>query len=165
MTRDPRRPARVPCSLRSVPTVHRPVPSIVAGLMAVLLAVAAGCGGEDSEEEDVTAAVERFTAAIEDGDAAATCESFSAATVEDLEASGTCEDVLDAGFGLIGEQEVQLPDLEVSEVTVDGDRAEATLLAGSEESPLTLVREDDEWRVEGASSFDDLHPDDPIGAG
>lgn len=126
--------------------------------------IVAGCGGS-SDEDDVTAAVESFTAAIENGDSRAVCDSFSASTIEDLEASGSCEDVLDAGFGLLGEEEVDLPDYEVSSVSVDGDRAEATLAVGSEEDPLTLVREDGAWKVEGASSFDELHPDDPLGAG
>lgn len=130
---------------------------------ALLLSAAIGCGGDEpSDEDEAAAALEAFLDALRAGDSAAVCDRLASETLDDLEQSGSCQVVMASGLELISAEGVEIPPYEISEVSVDGDRAEGTLAGVASENMVPLVREEGEWRVTGATSLDQFHPDSPL---
>lgn len=129
------------------------------GLLLCALA-AAGCGSDD--DDAVRAAVGEYVAALQTGEAAEVCAHLSEEELAELDRSGSCEEVFAAGFELFAEEGVEIPDYEVTAVSVDGTVASATVASGSTEEVLPLRLEGGEWKLDGATSFGDFHPDDPI---
>jgi ketosteroid isomerase-like protein len=120
----------------------------------------AGCGTDD--DEAIRAAVDDYVAAIQEGDAPAACDQLSEDELAELDQSGSCEEVFEAGFELFSAEGVEIPDYEVAEIEVDGETASATVESGSTDETMPLIREDGNWKLDGATSFGDFHPDDPI---
>ncbi len=60
---------------------------------------------------------------------------------------------------LLAEKDVEIPDYEITDVSVDGDSAEATLHADATENVVPLVLEDGEWKLRGATALSQIHPD------
>jgi ketosteroid isomerase-like protein len=135
--------------------------SLLATTCALSLALAApGCGG--SEEDAATEAVESYLEALRAGDPDAVCSLLTQAELDDLDVTSSCRDVYAAGFELLAEQGVEIPEYEISEVVVDGERAEATLTAAATDEAVPLAKEDGEWKLAGVTSIDEFHPDDPL---
>jgi hypothetical protein len=128
--------------------------------IAVLL-VLAGCGGS-SEEDAVTDAVAEYVDALRDGDADAACDLLAQPALEDLDVSGGCALVLGKGLALAEREGVTIPDYEITDVQVDGDHGEATLVSAATDDVVPLVREEGEWKLEGATALAQFHPDNPL---
>jgi hypothetical protein len=109
--------------------------------------IAAGCGGDDTEEsgaDSPDAAVTSFFAAIEDGDGDRACELMTDDSVEALELGGEeCSTFAESeGSG-------DLPDdFEVGDATEDGDSATVNVTGDGEELEVPLVKDGDEWKVD-----------------
>ena len=108
------------------------------------------------------ATVDEYVKALQAGDGEGACSLLSSAELSELDRAGSCEEVFSVGFELYGEEGVEIPDYEISGVEIDGSGASATLTSGDTEETLPLVLEDEEWRLDGTTSFDDFHPEDPI---
>ena len=130
--------------------------------IALFAVIPMGCGG-DEDADDAEAALSTYVEALRDGDAAAACDHVAAATIEDLGSVESCERVFTTGFELSEERDSQIPDLEVGDVSVDGDTATATIESNGADQEVTLVREDGEWKLEGATALSQFHPDAPLG--
>jgi hypothetical protein len=138
-------------------------PGLIAATVALALCALVGCG--DDSEGDVRTAVEDYVAALEAADPDAVCSLLTQAELDDLAVSTSCEEIFSDGFALLDEQRVEIPDYEISEVSIDGEHAEATLVSGSIDTVVPLAREDGEWKLAGATTIDQFHPDDPIPGG
>jgi len=125
-------------------------------MIGLSLGVSIGCGGDEPSPE---AALESFVDAIRDGDAPAACELLAEQALADLDVAGSCAEVMGEGMDLLAEKDVEIPDYEITDVTVDGDSAEATLRADATEDVVPLVLEDGEWKVSGATALSQIHPD------
>jgi 5,10-methenyltetrahydromethanopterin hydrogenase len=117
-----------------------------AGVFAGALAVAAfGCGGGGSPDETV----QEWADAIAAGDSEAACALMTEEAVAD---SGGCEEVVTEdpeGAGSLGT-------LTVVEETETDAVVEATVEGEEDEVPstFTLVKEDDEWKIDSEPDFD-----------
>lgn len=119
----------------------------MAAILALAAGVLVGCGGGGSSPEDT---VQGFYDASKDGDAAAACELLSSESQEAAAAQGgDCE----TAFEQAGAADVP-DDLEIGDVTEDGDTATVAVSGDGEESEIPVVKEDDEWRIDliGAST-------------
>lgn len=127
------------------------------GLVLVIATAAllAGCGGSSSSPDAV---VQDFFDAARDNDAEAACELLSSASIEAIEASGDedCPTAFEAdGVGDIPD------DIEVGEVTEDGDTATVQVTGDGEEVEIPTVNEDDEWKVDFASLVPSVSAEPP----
>lgn len=142
-------------------------------LLAALAVAGAlgGCGGQGasttgataSDQAEVRAAVESYLGALRAGDADGVCDLLTRRELQDLDAAGSCAEIMGRGLALIEENGVELPDYELSQISIDGDRAESRLVGGSTDEVIPLTREDGEWKLEGTTSLDQFHPDEPLG--
>ncbi len=146
-----------PALSRKLPP-RRVIVGAVVAILALFLLVRA-CGSDD--EQEVRETVERFAEASREKDYQALCDDLiSTAIVENLRSTGQpCEVALRIGLG-----EVENPTVEVTDVSVDGDRAEAEVnseAAGQRPSTDTieLIKEDDGWRI---ASLENEAPADPL---
>jgi len=133
-------------------------------IVGASLLITSGCGGGDdsSDETGVTEAIEGFVTALETGDPSAACASLAAATLEDLEVADSCDEVMTEAIALLDEKQVDIPDYEITDVTIDGDTAEATLISDATEDTVPLVKEDGEWLLLGTTAMTQIHPDAPL---
>ena len=115
-------------------------------LLAVLTALAlalASCGGDDdngggsNDEEQIRAAIEAF-AANEDP-----CDLMTDRFVEQtFESRETCQEESE-------ESEGEDPtEIEFEDIAIDGDEATANVKADGEDGTVSLLKEDDEWRID-----------------
>jgi hypothetical protein len=125
--------------------------SKLAALMAALCLafglVVAGCGSSDSPED----VVESFYTALGDGDAGEICDLLSSSAQEEAAAGeDSCEDGVKKAIdsGAAEEALGAADEIEVGEVTEDGDTAKVAVSFGDEESEVPLVKEDDEWKID-----------------
>lgn len=109
----------------------------------------AGCGGGESDEDAVRAAVSGFGQATAERDYERLCEElFAPDLVEALEQIGLpCRVAMEQALG-----EVEDPRLVIGAITVDGDRATAEVRSSAKgQAPsrdtLRLVRIDEGWRI------------------
>ena len=119
--------------------------------MAIAALALAGCG--QSDEESAEAAVRDFVRATNDGDPAACDRLVTARYLEKStgrkgeEATRICREQLKT----LGGAEITIEGIEG--VEVDGDRAQVTVRLNTgqlrETRVISLVREDDEWRLDG----------------
>ncbi len=145
----------------SSPQVGRAASLIL--LATLSLAALGGCG--DDPEAEARAAVEAYVEALEAGDPDRVCSLLTQAELDDLEVSGSCRDVYTGGFKLLEDERVEIPDYEISNVIVDGDRGQVALAAETTAEIVPLQKEDGEWKLAGATSLDQIHPDDPLPGG
>jgi uncharacterized cupredoxin-like copper-binding protein len=121
----------------------------------VLAALASGCAGSSSsagdfkgEEKKVAELVEKLETAGETGDAGTICDEVVAKELRDQiqEAGSTCEQELDKAI-----EDADDFDLDVEDVTIDGDRATAKVKGrdrGEERvRDFEFVREGADWRA------------------
>jgi hypothetical protein len=125
--------------------VRRAIP---AALAAVAL-LAAGCGGGQSDEEQVRETVAELGRATEQKDYQALCDRILAPSlIEELKEVGLpCEVALQQALG-----DVEDPKLTIGKVTVDGDRAEAEVRTSAQgqapsQDVVELERVEDDWRI------------------
>jgi hypothetical protein len=133
----------------------------VAASLAVLVGVASGCGADTepttttpSQDTLVRAVVAKFGIATQKKDYKQICDDLlSSALVARVEDIGLpCEGALQRGLG-----DVKSPTLQISDVSINGDRALVsvhTTASGQAASndALQLVRENGSWRI---SSLDE----------
>ena len=124
------------------------LPALLAALVCAFALAIAGCGGSDESPEEVT---ESFYSAIADGDAGEACDLLSDASAESAAAGGeSCEEgfqnALDSGAAqaALGVAD----DIEVGDSKIDGDSATVTVTSGNQEDEVTLVKEDDKWKID-----------------
>ena len=121
----------------------------------VLAALASGCAGSSSsaddfkgEEKKVAELVEKLETAGETGDAGTICDEVVAKELRDQiqEAGSTCEQELEKAI-----EDADDFELDVEDVTIDGDRATAKVKGrdrGEERvRDFEFVREGSEWRA------------------
>ena len=106
----------------------------------------AGCGGGDSDEDQINETIETaFTS-----DDPELCDSITQDLLEEL-TSETGEEALQQCEEQVGETEPN-ESVEISEVNVEGDTATATFEAVGGDSPghveATLVKEDGDWKFD-----------------
>ena len=122
----------------------------VVGLSALGLAA---CGGDSEEAQGPDEVTKAFLTAIAEEDGEAACGYASAAALEQIEAEegGTCEEsVSGAAAGATDEDRQQVEDATYEVADESEDSATVTVVRpdGGEET-FQLVKEDDEWKVEG----------------
>lgn len=113
-----------------------------AGMAAVAL-IAAGCGGDDgggsSDEDQITEVLEAVAA-----DPTTICDHFSPAMVESLGGAEGCQDAAAA-------QDAQGGEVEINEITVDGETATADVTQQDGDSTVTLSKVDGDWKIDESS--------------
>jgi hypothetical protein len=112
---------------------------LAAGMLAI-----AGCGGGDSGSEADTAAINELVAGINranaEKDGAAYCELLQPSTfLETFDSMNECARETDQILNQAGDQ----PELEVEDITIDGDTAMVSFVGRSGEAPF--VREGESW--------------------
>ena len=119
-------------------------PLLTAALLCALsLAGCAAVGGEEVKVEEVV------NQALDGGRAESVCDLFTEDGLEALTrvegdaARRACEE-------RYGEDYERLEGVEVAETEIDGDEAEVTLEADGRSGELELVKDDGEWRIDGA---------------
>jgi hypothetical protein len=131
------------------------MPRPFAGLLLVLAVLVSGCAGAASsasdfegEEKAVAEQVEKLQSAGETGDAKVICDEVLASALrEQIQAAGsTCEQELDKAI-----KDADDFDLEVDDVTIDGDQATAKVTGKSDGKDqvrdFTFTREGKSWRA------------------
>jgi hypothetical protein len=123
-------------------------PALACALTAAAL-VAAGCGGGQSDQEQVRETVAELGRATEAKDYQALCDRILAPSlVEELKEVGLpCEVALQQALG-----DVEEPRLQIGKITVDGERAQAEVRTSAEgqapsQDVVQLVRIEDDWRI------------------
>jgi ketosteroid isomerase-like protein len=127
--------------------------------IAILAAlVLAGCGGGE-EEAAVESSIDGYLTALAEGDAAGVCRHIDPATLADVGSQESCETVYASGFELVADSGVELPDYEVSDVSIDGETATVTLDLDGREREVEAKQTDGEWKLHGATAISQFHPD------
>jgi hypothetical protein len=125
---------------------------------AVLLtALALGaCGSRASDKEAIEKTVTGVYDALADKDAKKVCSSISEKGKEKISDTASrggkkrsCEEIFSIGLALAGDQLKQAKDVKVSDVTLDGDKAKATVRLQNRKSEVGLVKEDGDWKLSG----------------
>jgi hypothetical protein len=127
------------------------------GLVTAVVLALAGCGGGESDEEQVRSATEDFVSAFQDEDWDQVCDLMtSEAKTAILQAGvflggadGGCEGSMEAFNGLLdaGDRE-ELENFEIETVEIDGDRASVTdTSTGGDNGPTELRKKGGEWLV------------------
>ena len=111
------------------------------------MVAATGCG--ESEQEQAREVVQDYVDAVGDQDYDTVCDLYSDKLKDELAIGDNCPAFVQEQTSGAGAQ-----NLEVVEVTVNGDRATADLNSQSEGEGasrigLTLERQDDTWRISG----------------
>lgn len=130
----------------------------LASLAAVGLAGCGSSGKQEADKADVTAVVERFTAAFAKNDSAEICNRLLADELRrSVESAGlTCEQAIAQSA-----KSVKNPKAEVLGVSVRGDLGYVTVrstASGQEPSVdrIALTRSDNEWRITALNTESEL---------
>jgi hypothetical protein len=120
--------------------------------LAAVLALAAGCGGDD--EEEVRSAVRGFIEATNERDATRFCEELVTEEFVEQLTGATGDQARDACKTQLRELKATPVELSRFErVRVEGDRARVTAtltaLAGEQRRVFRLEKEEGDWRVAG----------------
>jgi hypothetical protein len=127
-------------------------------LSAALAALAlGGCGGNEADEKAVKRTVNGVYDALADKDAGRVCDSISAEGKRKLARSPaaragkrrSCKDVFGFTLAFAGDALKQAKNAEVTDVTVDGDQAKATVRYRKRETEVGLVKEKGQWKLSG----------------
>lgn len=98
----------------------------------------ASCGGSD--EDDVRAAIEGALQAVADQDAEEICDRLAFDVPKE-----TCIASLQAFTGATGASGA-VPDFQITDIKVDGDRATAVLVSDTDQREIELIKEGDQWK-------------------
>ena len=132
-----------------------------AGALALVVAAAllAGCGGGDrrSDRDEVASAVGAFSKALGAGNGSAACELLTTQAQAELvtraaSLAGTrdCASVITKIHDAAGDEvNAAFSSATVADVKVMGETATATLTASGHRAPVSLAKEDGEWRLQG----------------
>lgn len=126
-----------------------------AWLAIAFAALTVGCGGGDSDEDQVRDVVNSFVQAGKDRDPAEACSLLASDQLQLVERAGggaDCERVLG---GLFAKPDAAATDLQIEAVRVQGDRATVDVSVKSGGSTaqaegILLVREGDGWKIASA---------------
>jgi hypothetical protein len=139
----------------------RPLASSVAARRALapilLLTVALGaCGGDDASTEQaaVRDTAKRLYSSFADRDAGKICDLLTSkqraavAKGGGTKAGASCEQVMGVALAYVGGKGLEDADqAQVTKVTVDGDRATATVDFKGSPGVLGLAKEDGDWKI------------------
>ncbi len=140
---------------------------LIVALSAVVVSVAAGCGGSDSSTgaADPEAAASGFVSSVRDGDGASACGYLTDAEQEALVTNAkevvpaldtaSCESVVES-FHKANAENVDLLDGSLEKVADSGGFASATWVwtGGNGEQAVLLAKEGDAWLLaEGGNDF------------
>jgi len=129
--------------------------------LTVAVAVAAlalgACGSDNSDEKEVKQAVKGIYNALADKDAKEVCDSISEKGKERIESQSTtrggkkqsCEKLFGLGLAFAGDALKEARNVDVTDVTVDGDQAKATVSLQNRKSEVGLVKENGDWKLSG----------------
>lgn len=112
-------------------------------VLAVLAALAAGCGA--SAEEQVTETAKTFVTAIGDGESEKACDQLTDEVKKQFEQAGSCEMLFD-GVAKAGNQEAfkkAAAEAKVEKIKVDGDNATAEVGGGT----YNFKKVDGDWKI------------------
>jgi hypothetical protein len=134
-------------------TCRRSLP--LAALLAALALVACG-GSKGSDDEAVRQTVKDVYAALAAKDAKRVCDSISKKGRDQITRAGSrngqhqsCEQLFSLGLAFAGDSLKQAKDVKVTDVSVDGDNAKATISLQNRKSDIGLVKEDGDWKLSG----------------
>jgi ketosteroid isomerase-like protein len=124
------------------------------GTAALVLSVAlgiAGCGGDDdggSDEDKIRSTIDDYASAVRDSDQPRACELLTdevKAKIEEREGK-QCQSFV-TNLGSFGADE-QLTSVEATDVSVDGNKATATVKgAGEIEIEVDLIKDGADWKI------------------
>jgi hypothetical protein len=125
----------------------------IAALAIVVLAVS-GCGSEAEDREDVESVVRDYYAGFATGDADKACDQLSTQVKDALTETAKAKDCQEAILKARQAPDVKkylprLRDARVESVMVDGGSATAKVSAIGQQTEVTLVKEGDDWKIEG----------------
>jgi len=125
----------------------------IAALAVVVLAVS-GCGSDADDREDVESAVRDYYTGFASGDADKACDQLSTQVKEALKDTSKAKDCQEAILKARQAPEVKkylprLRDARVESVEVEGSNATAKVSAIGQQTDVTLVKEGDDWKIEG----------------
>jgi hypothetical protein len=123
-------------------------------IVAVFMALAAGCGGASSDTSQISSTLTTYLSAVADGNGRTACDQLTgeeARTVLDVSASvgaTSCVDAIDKSSQNLGSAEKQrLRGAKVMNVHVNGDRATADALGATQRAQL--VKSGGRWLISG----------------
>lgn len=138
--------------------MHRARRMAVAALAAGVLLV--GCGAAD-EEDNAAKPVKAYLNALAEGDGARACEQLTgraqreliAGLADTLPEAGvlTCEEAVEQISGIVGPDEADMLSNAEIKVTLDGDRAKARVVEGTD--TVDVVKFEDGWLIDGGFVF------------
>jgi len=128
---------------------------LAAALLAAL--VLGACGGSPADEKAVKRTVKGVYDALAEKDAARVCDAISAEGKRKLVRSPaarsgngqSCRDVFGFSLAFAGDDLKQAKNAEVTDVTVDGDQAKATVRYRNRETDVGLVKQGGQWKLSG----------------
>jgi hypothetical protein len=135
--------------------------ALTAGAMALMVAGAllAGCGGGEkgSDSEAVTAAVSGFSKALGAGNGSTACGLLTTqARTEFVKRTASLGGTRDCPGAIAkihdaagAEVNAAFSSAQVNDVKVMGDSATATLVASGHPAPVSLAKQDGDWRLTG----------------
>ena len=129
----------------------------LAALALALGAAACGDAGSSGEETSVKRTVNGLYDAFAAKDAAKVCDSLTEERQREIESRAGagggkgCERTLELALGFVGGQLKEIKDARVTDVTLDGDEATATVEYKGKKGDLGLTKQGGEWKI---SDFD-----------
>jgi hypothetical protein len=130
-------------------------PLLLAALVGALILGA--CGNNAADEKAVKRTVKGVYDALADKDAGRVCDSISAEGKRKLARTPaakagrgqSCKDVFGFSLAFAGDALKQAKNAEVTDVTVEGDQAKATVRYRKRETDVGLVKERGQWKLSG----------------
>jgi hypothetical protein len=123
----------------------------LAAALAVLVALAAGCGfGPPAEEGKISDTADTYLRSLAGGDPAVACEQLTADARAGLR--GGCEPVLRQVAARVGAERLDAAADRGLEIDVDGIKGSAAI--GELDARLTLVRVGTTWRIDSGYRLD-----------
>ena len=123
-------------------------------VVALTLTTALAACGRESKEDDVRTALDRFATATAAKDFQTICDDiFSPKLVDQFSQTIPCE----LALGRSSLNDAEKPTLRIVKISVDGDKATARVRTAAANQPaseddVSLVREQDQWRIISLSS-------------
>lgn len=125
--------------------------------VALVALTLGGCGSKAGDEKAVERTVKGVYDALADKDAKRVCDSISETGRRRLSRSSparggkpqSCEQLFSITLAFAGDQLKQAKNVDVSDVTVHGDQAKATVSYQRSKSDVGLVKEDGRWKLSG----------------
>src|SRR5215207_6336407 len=125
-------------------------------VLALAILVLAACGDKASDEKDVKETVKGVYNALADKDADKVCDSISDQGKERISSAAarggkkeSCEHIFGLVLAFGGDSLKEARDVDVTDVKVDDDQANATVKLKDRKSEVGLVKEHGDWKLSG----------------